>query len=675
MKKLRKSLSFLLASTVLFSLFSASACQSNKSDESSLSESTSSESISESTSATTSSTSESTTETTAESTTTTESSETTVASDESSSSGVKVNWDMYRSPVKEQLDPVINRVSGEPSYDFIPSPDYGKIRFYCGSINHAFVNSTHTLGCIARDGRVICEPIFNEYDRLHYNYDDPENGYIVIRHQIASEVNADKEHLTFRKVGFLSLDGSIYSGLSYDDYYLDDHKKLIFITYTDDGALLTHYDYVTGKAEDPIKLHFDYRKIPQDFEFVRLINDRYLVFEPNYWIDSDDRYDDNQTTLIDGKTGKEIPTENNQYIIGDRLLKEVQPEESEEEYEESKDRTYILTDFSGNRIFEKNYRYFYFVGDERIMFRSHDGWDLFDLQGNQIGSLRQGDQYWRSETDTSIFYEFSKIYLEVYEMTESSSSYTTYVFDLDLKLIDSTEDKNASLLFDTIKVNDEYANKELENIVTGKTYEYGETSQVFKAGDFICVSTWHDIFTGDDREYSESIFLDPSDFHEVLKCEGEVKDWNNIECIIMTEGEDSYRVLDPSDLHVVREGTGKIDAFHDDIRNKDYVVIYEVKQISEFSTTETVKEVFDAKTGKDFFTNPPDQKYLSAMSSVDGISDGYLYSINYYPSDPMQIVINEKGEVVFLWNVFNSNDEHYEDDYWRVDGDDEPDIP
>ena len=594
MKKFRKSLSFLLASTVLFSLFSASGCQSHKSDESSLSAPSSlSESTSSESTSVTTSTQETSTETTGENTATSEPSETTTAPIEDSSSGVKVHWNTYDPSVKKYPDPIVNWLDGKPSYDFKTSSDYGTIYFYEGWSNRTYYGSTlKTIGCIDASGRVICAPIFDEEWLVSDPITDKYIGNIVIKHLDTDSTDSKKAHLIYQKVGFLSDDGSVYSGLQYDDFCFEE-EKFFFMNYTQDGVLFTPFDTKTGETGTSFELKFDYSKVPSDMGFSSLIHDRYLVFMPNYWIDSDNPYDENASVLFDGQTGKEIPTSDNQFIFDGALLKE----ERSENYnygDTDASATYTITDYDGKELWKGTYHEFSKISSDRILFGAKDHWDVLDLQGNLIGSLKSGDQYIGSCTDSIVYSYNSKIHLRVsFPNASVPEGYIEefYTFDQDLHPISDTEPN---------------------------------------------------IF--------ENAGPQSSDDDYVIKNEG------------------SIQLLDPSDHHVIKEFSGVDDfSFRGDQEDpRKYLVL---SKWSEEKWRYDFVDIVDSKTGESYFTNPVAKEYLDLCVNPDYITDQSVYFTNGENS----LLIGKDGKVLFLWNTFSNNEEHYFDYYWMED--DEPDIP
>ncbi len=487
----------------------------------------------------------------------------------------------------------MNWLDGKPSYDFKTSSDYGTIYFYEGWSNRTYYGSTlKTIGCIDASGRVICAPIFNEAWHLSDPKTDEYIGHLVLKHLDTDSIDAKKAHLIYQKVGFLSDDGSVYSGLQYDDLCFEE-GKFFFMNYTQDGVLFTPFDTKTGETGTSFELKFDYSKVPSDMGFSSLIHDRYLVFMPNYWIDSDNPYDENASVLFDGKTGKEIPTSDNQFIFDGALLKEERSDNYDYANKESS-ATYTLSDFDGRELWQEQYHEFFKLSSDRILFGTKDRWDLVDLEGKWIGSLKKGDQYIGSCTDPNVYASDSRIHLHIfYPDVSVPEGYVekSYIFDKDLHLISEA------------KMNDPSD--------TGSQY---------------------------------------SDDDYVIK------------------NEESIQLLDPSDHHVIKEFTGVNDYYFrgDEEDPKKYMIL---SRWSEENWRNDFVDIVDPKTGESYFTTPVAKEYLDLCVNVEDISDQAVYFTNGENS----LLIGKDGQVLFLWNIFRNNEEHYFDYYWMED--DEPDIP
>ncbi len=681
MKKFRRSIALFLSLTVVAAMFCSAGCGKNDpngSASSSISSSASSAgdssaSASESASgdatgatsdstAATSDTDSSTGETSG--TTTSEPSETT-APDDGSSSGVRVHWDSYEPTTPKLPDPVVNWYYGEPKDDFIPAKDYGKIYFYSGFVSNPFSEARmDSLGCIDQNGRVICSPFVNGY------YDNDLGGYYLIRHVNVDDLDKNKYNLIYQKIGYLSKDGSVYSGVNYDDKYTVG-EVIHFVTFTDKGLRTVPFDRETGLTGDPIDLVFDYSKIPQNMSLDHITMDRYLVFETNTDVDYEDERE-MARYIVDGKTGKVISTAGNQYIVGDKLLKEeVAKQEVTEEGDDWSMRTtykYTLSDLNGNSIWKKDYQSFRIIGEDRILFGTGSGWELLDLEGNLIGSLRKGDQYIGGNS-TYLYVEewYGKIRLHVTVSTEEYEHWKDLTFDKDLHLIDTKEQKKSRLLFDTIRVSESMNENfetvtELENTKTGKTISYTDYVQVNTVGSYVVVT-----ITKQDGDFYTYVsqFMDPSDFRVVKEVEGNLDTYSLYDNIILITQGNAFQLLDAKDLHVLveREGKPRVTTVYG-MRNSDseeaekyYVEIYK-ETFTDYSWKSELLDILDPSTGKSIFTTPLPDELRSLISGVTEIIGDKLF----IRDDNFNLMIEINGNILFFQRVFRNDAEHYTDD-------------
>ena len=683
MKKFHRSISFFLAASVVLTMFCLSGCSKNNPDGSASLNTTSATSsvTSTSASATEISTSDSAggTGETSASQGTDDASETgdisgpstatsavpsETTSPDDGSSGVKVHWDSYKSATPKMPDPVINWYYGKPKDDFIPSKDYGKIYFYTGfGANSHSANYLNVYGCIDQNGRVICSPFANDF------YDVEGGGYYVVRHVNVDDVEESKRHLIYKKIGYLSADGSVYSGISYDSLYTQD-GVIHFVNYTDTGIHIVTFDKETGQTKDLMHLVFDYKKIPQDMDFYRVVKDRYLVFGPDSDGDYEDPTEGNKRVLIDGTTGKVIPTTKYQTIVGDRLLKQESADGSDE-WSEDKEYIYTLSDYSGKTIWKKTYRDYSILGNDRILFGTASGWELLDLEGNVIGTLQDGDQYIGDSYSTKYVSVYNgKISLSVYYDTEDYSLSKECYFDKDLNLIDCKEYKKSRLHFDSIRVSetvDEDFNNvtELWNIKTDKTVNYKDCIRINDAGDYLAVTISK---TNGVEDIFSTLFLDPSDFRVVKELEGTLDDYAIYDNIFIITKDDSFLLLDPKDLHVLTERKGTPRTFTDDDGKTIYVVVFYETMGEKYWITELL-DILDPATGKSIFSSPIPDEYFSLISGVTLISDG---KVLVRDSD-FNMMLDRNGSVLFFWEVFHGDAEHYTDDsVWNGEEPDEP---
>ena len=290
MKKFHKSISFFLAASVVLTMFCLSGCNKSKTSETE----TSSSSITENTtveSTTTESTTESTTveSTTAESTTESETSESTTAEtsestgsttepsstsapDEGSSSGVKVHWDVYEE--SKPLVPVVHRLREERIDDFIPSSDYGYVMPFCASHGEKQyeddVEYSERFGFIAAKGRLICDGVFCSYTVL-------EKGYIV--NKTVPSTSGGTENWCS---GYISKDGSFYTGTLYDDTSVDD-DDLYLIRYASDTLTYKVLNMTSGKLSEERTLKINGIRESREseeyfyYDYIKIVENRYII--------------------------------------------------------------------------------------------------------------------------------------------------------------------------------------------------------------------------------------------------------------------------------------------------------------------------------------------------------------------------------------------------------------
>jgi len=694
MKKFHKSISFFLAASVVLTMFCLSGCNKNETSEtetssSSITENTTVESTTEST--TTESTTESTTveSTTAESTTESETSESTTAEtsestesttepsstfapDEGSSSGVKVHWDSY-DPVMEPLQKqVVNWFYGKPTYEFIPSPDYGKVHFFLGSNNNRNANVTNTYGCIDDSGRVICAPFFNTYHEIKSMEDV---GSILIKHMDANDPASKKSDLIYQDIAFLSDDGSVFSGFGYNDFFLK-NGLIQFIKFTEKGIRVTPFDPKTGAEGKSYDLLVTFNKSLDSMRFESVIMERYILCTLNYWVDSDDPYAENETVLIDGKSGKIIPTSNNQYVFSGSLLKEECPE-GEDPWNTGVLNTYTITDFNGKTLWSGKYYSFEKAAMDRILFRSSDGYDLFDQNGNLIGSVKEGTEpigngkieYWH--------FDDGKLYCHARYNVER-----TITFDKYLNVLDSKDDE--TILLNRVHVNytttiDGESVINLKNEKTSRDFSTGGMNvvEVTEAADLLLIiGNTYDSAT--DVSTYKYIFVDPEDFHEVTTLESRSFPNEFIGCFdhsIVVDTGKTLKLISTPDFQVIKEipasdGFEVIGWLEEEkkylgLRTKSRSVSDDQETYRDYKLT----EILDPSTGESFFTTKPAEEYIRQLGYSTTIHDGKIYNLGYDTTPSM--VIDKDGQILFLWNSFETGEEHYTWYPW----DEEPDTP
>ncbi|MBR3057654.1 MAG: hypothetical protein IKG93_06745 [Clostridiales bacterium] len=290
----------------------------------------------ESVSTTTTTTEETSTETTEPSET---SSETSSAPDGGTPTKVKVNWDSYEKA--EHSDPIVTRLREEPVEDFITSSDYGHVMPFCaahGESEYMYDDEIAVrYGFIDAKGRLVCDGVFSDCYRT-------TGGYTVYKAVPSTSGETDK-----RVMGYLSSDGSFYTGTNYDScFYRGDNLYLIKLTSS--GVSYVSLDMTSRKMSEEKSLRLDDLLKDDDFYFyfegARIVDDRYFVSVGEQG---------EVLCIFDGETGKEIdiPAVKEDYVyypylIGNTLLYSIYDWENE-----SNSRAYLYS-ITGELLFESN---------------------------------------------------------------------------------------------------------------------------------------------------------------------------------------------------------------------------------------------------------------------------------------------------------------------------------
>lgn len=302
MKKFHKSISFFLAASVVLTMLCLSGCNKSETSETETSSSSITENTTESTtveSTTAESTTESeTSESTTVETTTAETSEptesttepsSTSAPDEGSSSGVKVHWDEYEE--SNHPAPVVQRLREEWIDDFIPSSDYGYVMPFCAARGEKQYEDDDEIatkyGFIDAKGQLICDGVFSDC----YN---SENGYIVVKN--VPDPSGEGE---IQLEGFISKDGSLYTGSHYNCDY-SDGDYLYLSRFTSSTLSYVTLDITSCKLSEEKTLKIDgLRNSEGEFGFlyVKIAENRYVIAIGEDGI---------VIAVCDGKTGKKI---------------------------------------------------------------------------------------------------------------------------------------------------------------------------------------------------------------------------------------------------------------------------------------------------------------------------------------------------------------------------------
>ncbi|MBR3057651.1 MAG: hypothetical protein IKG93_06730 [Clostridiales bacterium] len=601
MKKHKTVFAAFLALTVTISLFGAAGCRKSFTSQSE------SESAQETTSEPETTTSETTVETTTEATsseseTSAESSETTepttISSDSDSSSGVKVNWDAYTPGTS--ADPVFTRLSEEYIEDFIPGNDYGAVIPYFGASIYSY-SDLSTVGFFDVSGRIICDTVF-DYLRI------TDNGYFVTqfsKEQNRKPVLADPD---LQKMGYISLDGSVYTSLSFNEYiYIG--GEYCCIRYTQEGVEYFNLDYATGKEKNLRSLKIDRNSIDStdvDLNNIclgKILENRYLVFC--------DREYDNVVFLIDGETGLNLSL----------------PEVSDDGRIEYRDQFLILCDYSsdnnpytymrgnGEVLFENgNYREcndLYLDDEHCMMMYRDDGWDILDKDRKLHCSL--------DNKDGSITWLF--LYQNHYFIATKSDSYLVY--DTDFNLVHETK-RDPSLYYEFIDEDREY--------YYFKTVDSGPVVMTSENGKSIIL----DLLTGEQLEFDGewNAYISAVFDNRII-----------LQSNIGEENPGEWKLIDRKDGHVLTEGKGRAEVVYDFIAKKYYV------SVSDYE--ETFLTTLDPETGDTLienFVHPlKDHTQLFYYANGNPIVHTKLRSNHEYPYTTSTTMLSPDGKILFMY--------------------------
>ncbi|MBR3057647.1 MAG: hypothetical protein IKG93_06710 [Clostridiales bacterium] len=211
--------------------------------------------------------------------TTTEPSEASESTSEETSESTVQSEELKSSERPEQ---VYSRLSKETITELETSDSYGEI--------YAFSNRKE-LGCSGffdRSGRIIVDPVFTPISYL------ADGGYVV----------CGKEG----KVGYLSHDGAIYTGLKYDDFCIDRITgELLFLKKTETGFLCYTIDMETGKQDVERGIEVDCESLGTNVTLDNIRLESMYREYAEFYLETSNKY-----FLVDGLTGKNVafPSEN-----------------------------------------------------------------------------------------------------------------------------------------------------------------------------------------------------------------------------------------------------------------------------------------------------------------------------------------------------------------------------
>ncbi len=572
-------------------------------------ETTTSATSSETTETTTVSTSEteieSTTTTTAEetSTETTEPSETTSTPDAGSSSSVKVHWDSYQKA--EHSDPIVTRLREEPVEDFITSSDYGHVMPFCASHGERVYEYDGEIaeryGFIDAKGRLICDGVFSDCYRT-------KGGYTVYKAVPSTSEGTDK-----RVMGYLSSDGSFYTGTNYDScFYRGDNLYLIKLTSS--GVSYVSLDMTSRKMSEEKSLRLDDLLKDDDFYFyfegARIVDDRYFVSVGEQG---------EVLCIFDGETGKEIdiPAVKEDYVyypylIGNTLLYSIYDWENE-----SNSRAYLYS-ITGELLFESNEMIrisnqriliplkdklvlikdgkaqasiatdgiipaanVRFV-DDYILLTAKDGLKIYDMDCNLIRSI--------PEVKTE---DYSLIYATNYLDADFKTSYFIRPY-----VVNSDSDNSDSVSFDGVTF--------IINILTGEKTEIGTATDcnVIQNTSYILVENGEQIMLGD--------------FDYKFKYD--------------------FKIIDTKDGSIIYQSDRPASDIWtlSDIEGHSYMIITDYEDDS--------RKIFDFSSGEFLFNG--EDPFPSGVSYIDEVYNGFFRCTS---KEQDTYLIDRDGKVVFLY--------------------------
>ncbi len=187
-------------------------------------------------------------------------------------SAVKVHWDVYEE--SKPLVPVVHRLREERIDDFIPSSDYGQVMPFCASHGEKQyeddVEYSERFGFIDAKGRLICDGVFCSYTVL-------EKGYIV--NKTVPSTSGGTENWCS---GYISKDGSFYTGTLYDDTSVDD-DDLYLIRYASDTLTYKVLNMTSGKLSEERTLKINGIRESREseeyfyYDYIKIVENRYII--------------------------------------------------------------------------------------------------------------------------------------------------------------------------------------------------------------------------------------------------------------------------------------------------------------------------------------------------------------------------------------------------------------
>jgi len=365
MKRFRKTLAACIALATVISLFTITGCaKETTSTTAALTRATTSATTE---AGTTKATTESASDSESSSVSDTESSD---ASSETTPSDTtpEDTTSAETTPAKETQplpEPVFTRLSDAPLTEFVPGSDYGELYGYVGNPQVPKTNLS-LLGFFDANGRIVCDPIFHSISRIK------EDGFIVTHYE------GDSTY-TPRKCGFISHDGSSFTGLIYDDYKFVE-GKLHFYKIKDNS--LTDYTFDTKKSVTTKELALKTFP-PKDvgIYFGDIVEDRYLVYEDDYGFDQ---------YVVDGKSGKEVVYSDSDGLYYKELAGNLWIMGTSDQGNDP-DSNLTVYKINGELLYKKDtfssYQYDAYTTKDQVLFQQGNDWVILDKDGKTIHSL------------------------------------------------------------------------------------------------------------------------------------------------------------------------------------------------------------------------------------------------------------------------------------------------
>ncbi len=512
-----------------------------------------------------------------------------------SSIQVKTDWSYYTPDT--QLEEIYTRMSDQPIGDFQPSSEYGGIYPFVGSVTlHAPNDCFLKYGLFDAQGRIVCDAVFD-------NIYPVSNGYMLQKY-----TDADSTNPTI-KAGFVSKDGSCYTGIIYDGAYYDaTQRQICFFTSNATGITTFLFDcdtYETINSYDFQITDGRYGDLVDTFtEFSGIWFDRYLVF------------DGMVTTLIcNGTTGEwlEMPGGGNEessedFIKAGECLGCLQYVQNGDEYIAH----HSLLDQNFTPIFDQYFLQIEALANGKIFLRTEDRYIITDANGislvqvpisdEDIHEIEIGANYIIDYMDEEIrVYNDQLDIIETYAIEPDSWSSVSllcphnfiqdYAFEYDDILWKSFPEQN-----------------ELINLHTGAstTLPFGTTG-VSLLPDRILVN---------------------------------VGDWD---C-------PTWTLLDSADFHVIAQGKGHAEPFIDEASNTCYLLVYATsEQIG-------VGKIVDIDSGHTITDIPAIQMKIYHSTTMV-VYNQRMVQISYNPYEFVNVpcvtrMFDEEGNLLFQYTPF-----------------------